>query len=202
MREKPKWADAIIDGDDNHAFFCERVAPIERDRSGFLREATAGNPNHYRQLGTDGIGGNPDVQIKTILTVRFKWLARNGTAVLHADRREFVGAPNAFPRRDRHWIAPAEIASRRRGERKAFVDFETGAAHAINQAGIGANWVRECGRCGPKRQHSAREKGPVSAHRCVLFCKRLNGKWSALRRIQAAAIKQRGRAPARNLPCR
>src|SRR5260370_36698617 len=113
MRKEAKRAKSIRDGDNDHAFVREPVAPVQGHRGRSVDVTPAIYPDDHWNVLLRALRRGPDVKVKTIFTHDWRRLAWHRHTILHARRGKRISFTCANPGCDRCWCAPTQIADRR-----------------------------------------------------------------------------------------
>ena len=161
MGEESEHSQAVVDGHQDHAFLGQFLPVVQRHRAGTVPEASAVDPNHYRQPVGSGFGRRPHVQIEAVFVA--PGLLRVGAQRLYAGSAELVRFSHAFPIRDGTGRVPAQAADGRGGIRNTFerVDSGCGRGNPGNCAAVDAYCAIDCGG----ERHCARHQNEKAIHK-------------------------------------
>src|SRR5208282_6875538 len=98
MREKPEDAQPVVHAHNHDSLFREHFTILTRLGRRACSEASAINPDHYREMSARGRRGSPYIQIQTILArpaIAKRHIAKN--IALHAARAELRSLFHALP---------------------------------------------------------------------------------------------------------
>ena len=116
MREKAEDAQAVVDGDGDHAVADQRAVIVERASTRSADVGSAMNPEHDRKQMLRRPLRSDHVEVKAIFTAQ-----KSIEFVPVAEYRLSAGGAvpyrvaNVMPRLGRHRLAPAQVANRRFG---------------------------------------------------------------------------------------
>ncbi len=126
MRKVAEWSQAVVDRHRDDPLPGQVRSPVRPHGSGFVLQAPAVKPDHYRPFLVRRFRRGPHVEVQAIL-VLFGWVAplragphgRGRVRDVDATETPFRGLANALPGLDGLWGSPPTIADRRRGIRDA-----------------------------------------------------------------------------------
>jgi hypothetical protein len=157
MNEEAEDSQPVVHGDHDHALLRQISAILPRFRRGACNESSTVDPNHYRQLRTRRLCGNPYIQGQAIFAAG--GIAKSHVAeniALQAVRAEVCGLADAGPFRGSHRRLPAQIADWRHGVRNSKERSDRTVLLALDHSRLGFHlWSRR----GEKSQWHDKHRG-------------------------------------------
>src|SRR5258708_32413209 len=124
MRKKAEGTESIRDGDNDHAFVRELVAPIQGHRGRPVDVTPSVYPDNHRQAFMCAFRRRPYVEVETILAHRRWRLTRHRHTSLHTSRRKHIRLTRSRPACHRSRNPPTQGAHRAGSQGTALGDTE------------------------------------------------------------------------------